>query len=59
MDREYLVKVQPRERGLIMHTLRHANEIRSMDLRSMNCRHAREGEARRSEARAEQVIGAL
>src|SRR5947208_3419461 len=28
--REYLVKVQPRERGLIMYTLRHANEIRSM-----------------------------
>jgi DNA end-binding protein Ku len=29
--REYLIKVQPRERGLIMYTLRHANEIRSMD----------------------------
>src|SRR6267143_1654929 len=29
--REYLVKVQPSERGLIMYTLRHANEIRSMD----------------------------
>ena len=29
--REYLVKVQPRERGLIMYTLRHANEVRSMD----------------------------
>ena len=29
--REYLVKVQPRERGLVMYTLRHANEIRSMD----------------------------
>src|SRR3989442_3844475 len=29
--REYLVKVQPRERGLIMYTLRHANEIRNMD----------------------------
>src|ERR1700682_6153075 len=28
---EYLVKVQPRERGLVMYTLRHANEIRSMD----------------------------
>jgi len=25
------VKVQPREQGLIMYTLRHANEIRSMD----------------------------
>jgi DNA end-binding protein Ku len=29
--REYLVKVQPREKGLVMYTLRHANEIRSME----------------------------
>jgi DNA end-binding protein Ku len=29
--REYLVKVQPRERGLVMYTLRHASEIRSMN----------------------------
>src|SRR5215213_9116146 len=29
--REYIVKVQPREQGLVMYTLRHANEIRSMD----------------------------
>jgi DNA end-binding protein Ku len=29
--REYLVKVQPRGQGLVMYTLRHANEIRSMD----------------------------
>jgi DNA end-binding protein Ku len=29
--REYLIKVQPRERGLIMYTLRHASEIRRMD----------------------------
>src|SRR6266516_1289817 len=29
--REYLVKVQPREQGLIMYTLRHAAEIRSME----------------------------
>src|SRR5438132_5384773 len=29
--REYLVKVEPREQGLIMYTLRHANEIRSMN----------------------------
>ena len=29
--REYLVKVQPRGRGLVMYTLRHAGEIRSMD----------------------------
>jgi DNA end-binding protein Ku len=28
--REYLVKVEPRERGLIMYTLRHDGEIRSM-----------------------------
>jgi DNA end-binding protein Ku len=29
--REYLVKVQPRDKGLIMYTLRHAAEIRSME----------------------------
>src|ERR671922_1312341 len=29
--REYLVAVQPREKGLIMFTLRHAREVRSMD----------------------------
>jgi DNA end-binding protein Ku len=29
--REYLVKVQPRETGLVMYTMRHANEIRRMD----------------------------
>ncbi len=29
--REYLIKVQPRERGMVMYTLRHASEIRSMD----------------------------
>jgi DNA end-binding protein Ku len=29
--REYLVQVRPREQGLIMYTLRHANEIRQMD----------------------------
>jgi DNA end-binding protein Ku len=29
--REYLIKVQPREKGMIMYTLRHANEIRSME----------------------------
>lgn len=29
--REYLIQVQPRDRGLVMHTLRHASEIRSMD----------------------------
>lgn len=29
--REYLVAVQPHEKGLIMYTLRHASEIRSID----------------------------
>jgi DNA end-binding protein Ku len=29
--REYLVAVQPRDRGLVMYTMRHANEVRSMD----------------------------
>jgi DNA end-binding protein Ku len=29
--REYLVAVQPREKGMIMYTLRHAREVRSMD----------------------------
>src|SRR4029078_65965 len=29
--REYLVTVQPREQGLVMYTLRHAAEIRSME----------------------------
>ena len=29
--REYLIKIQPREKGLIMYTLRHASEIRSME----------------------------
>ena len=29
--REHLVSVQPRDRGLVMYTLRHARELRSMD----------------------------
>jgi DNA end-binding protein Ku len=29
--REYLVAVQAREKGFVMYTLRHANEVRSMD----------------------------
>ncbi len=29
--REYLVAVQPREKGLVMYTMRHAKEVRSMD----------------------------
>jgi DNA end-binding protein Ku len=29
--REYLVAVQPRDKGLVMYTMRHSNEVRSMD----------------------------
>ena len=29
--REYLVAIQPREKGLVMYTMRRANEVRSMD----------------------------
>src|ERR687898_1193642 len=29
--REYLVAVQPRDKGLVMYTMRRANEVRSMD----------------------------
>ena len=29
--REYLVAVQPQEKGLVMYTMRHAKEVRSMD----------------------------
>lgn len=29
--REYLVAVQPRDKGLVMYTMRHAREVRSMD----------------------------
>jgi len=29
--REYLVAVQPREKGMVMYTMRHAKEVRSMD----------------------------
>jgi DNA end-binding protein Ku len=29
--REYLVAVQPRERGMVMYTMRHTKEVRSMD----------------------------
>jgi DNA end-binding protein Ku len=29
--REYLVAVQPREKGLVMYTMRHAKEVRAMD----------------------------
>ena len=50
--REYLIKVQPREQGLIMYTLRHANEIRSMDAIDELSDMPANGEAGRSEARA-------
>jgi DNA end-binding protein Ku len=29
--REYLVAVQPKDKGLVMYTMRHANEVRSME----------------------------
>ena len=29
--REYLVAVQPRDKGMVMYTMRHTNEVRSMD----------------------------
>jgi DNA end-binding protein Ku len=29
--REYLVAVQPKDKGLVMYTMRHAKEVRSMD----------------------------
>jgi DNA end-binding protein Ku len=54
--REYLVKVQPREQGLIMYTLRHANEIRSME--SIDELHEMPAKIKPDEIRlAQQVIG--
>jgi DNA end-binding protein Ku len=54
--REYLVKVQPREPGLIMYTLRHANEIRSME--SIDELHDMPAKIKPDEIRlAQQVIG--
>jgi DNA end-binding protein Ku len=54
--REYLVKVQPREQGLIMYTLRHANEIRSMD--AIDELHDMPGSLKPAEVKlAQQVIG--
>src|SRR3984885_9695713 len=54
--REYLVKVQPREQGLIMYTLRHANEIRSME--SIDELHDMPAKIKPDEIRlAQQVIG--
>jgi DNA end-binding protein Ku len=54
--REYLVKVQPREQGLIMYTLRHANEIRGME--SIDELHDMPAKIKPDEIRlAQQVIG--
>ena len=54
--REYLVKVQPREQGLIMYTLRHANEIRSME--NIDELHDMPAKIKPDEIRlAQQVIG--
>src|ERR1700675_1216463 len=54
--REYLVKVQPREQGLIIYTLRHANEIRSME--NINELHDMPAKNKPDEIRlAQQVIG--
>ena len=54
--REYLVKVQPREQGLIMYTLRHASEIRSME--SIDELHEMPAKIKPDEIRlAQQVIG--
>jgi len=54
--REYLVKVQPREQGLIMYTLRHANEIRSME--NIDELHDMPAKIKPDEVRlAQQVIG--
>jgi DNA end-binding protein Ku len=54
--REYLVKVQPREQGLIMYTLRHANEIRSME--AIDELHDMPASLKPAEVKlAEQVIG--
>ena len=56
--REYLVAVQPRGRGLIMYTLRHANEVRSMD--AITELDALPGEVNPDEvALARQVIGTI
>src|SRR5262245_1930837 len=47
--REYLVAVQPRERGMVMYTLRHAKEVRSIEHRG-NRKRAVEDQAGRDQA---------
>jgi DNA end-binding protein Ku len=48
--REYLVAVQPRENGLVMYTMRHAKEVRSMNnIEELDT--CPEGQARRDQAR--------
>ena len=49
--REYLVAVQPREKGLVMYTMRHAREVRSMDDDRRARERAGEDQARRDQAR--------
>ena len=50
--REYLVAVRPHERGIVMHTLHHAAEIRGIDAVEELELGAGEGEARGDEAGA-------
>ncbi len=50
--REYLVAIQPRENGLVMYTLRHASEVRSMGAIDELKIGAGEDQARRGQARA-------
>ena len=49
--REYLVAVQPRDKGLVMYTLRHAEEVRSMDEIDELETVPEQGEAGRDQAR--------
>ena len=49
--REYLVAVQPRDKGLVMYTMRHAKEMRSMDADRRARQRAREGQAGGDQAR--------
>ena len=50
--REYLVAVRPQERGIVMYTLHHAAEIRSIDSVEELNSVSRDGEARGNQARA-------
>src|ERR1700724_2591221 len=49
--REYLVAVRPQERGIVMYTLHHAAEIRSIDTVEEPALGGQHGEARGNEAR--------